>query len=84
MATEIPDPEPPNADLGPAGASESHRRHHFRVPYGELMTSRDHAEIHLGEEDAVVLERLVESGRPEKLVEPYVLVLFPPAEEDVY
>lgn len=66
------------------GASESHHRRHFKVPYGEVMTSRDYAEIHEGEEDAVVLERLVESGRPEKLVEPYVLVLFPPAAEDVY
>ncbi len=41
-------------------------------------------EIHLGEEDAVVLERLVESGRPERLTEPYVLDLFPPREEGEY
>jgi hypothetical protein len=48
------------------------------------MTAHDFTEIHLGEEDAVVLERLAESGRPERLVEPYVLVLFPPRKEGTY
>ncbi len=60
------------------------QRRHFKVPYGEVMTAADFAEISTGEEDAVVLERLDESGRPERLTEPFVLVLFPPAEEDVY
>jgi hypothetical protein len=60
------------------------QRRHFKVPYGELMTAADFAEIKTGEEDAVVLERLDESGRPESLTDPYVLVLFPPREEDVY
>ena len=63
---------------------ESHHRHSFKVPYGEEMTSHDFTEVHLGEEDAVVLERLAESGRPERLVEPYVLVLFPPRQEGTY
>jgi hypothetical protein len=63
---------------------ESHHRHSFKVPYGEEMTSHDFAEIHLGEEDAVVLKRLAASGRPERLVKPYVLVLFPPREENTY
>ena len=62
----------------------SHERHAFKVPYGEEMTAHDFTEAHLGEEDAVVLERLAESGRPERLVEPYVLVLFPPREEGTY
>jgi hypothetical protein len=62
----------------------SHHRHSFRVPYGEEMTAHDFTEVHLGEEDAVVLPRLAESGRPERLVEPYVLVLFPPREEGEY
>jgi hypothetical protein len=60
------------------------QRRHFKVPYGEEMTAADFAEIKTGEEDAVVLERLDESGRPEGLTEPYVLVLFPPREEGVY
>jgi hypothetical protein len=67
-----------------AGASDSHHRRSFKVPYGELMTAKDYAEIELGEEDAVVLTRLVETGRPERFVEPYVLVLFPPREEGDY
>jgi hypothetical protein len=68
------------------GLSADETRHHraFEVPYGEVMTSRDYAEISTGEEDAVVLERLDESGRPERLTEPYVLALFPPREEGVY
>jgi hypothetical protein len=60
------------------------QRKHFKVQYGELMTLADFAEIHAGEEDAIVLERLDESGRPERFTEPYVLVLFPPREEGVY
>ncbi len=68
------------------GLSAVETRHHraFKVPYGEVMTSRDYGEIATGEEDAVVLERLDESGRPERLTEPYVLALFPPAEEGIY
>lgn len=65
------------------GGGSPHRQE-FKVPYGETMTAADYAEIHLGEEDKVVLERLVESGRPERLTEPYVLVLFPPREEGEY
>jgi hypothetical protein len=65
------------------GGGENDRQH-FKVPYGEVMSSHDYGEIATGEEDAVVLERLDESGRPEKLTEPYVLVLFPPREEGVY
>jgi hypothetical protein len=65
------------------GGGEGQRRR-FKVPYGEVMTSRDYGEIATGEEDAVVLERLDETGRPEKLTEPYVLVLFPEREEGVY
>jgi hypothetical protein len=65
------------------GGNQVHRKH-FKVPYGEVMTSRDYAEIHEGEEAAVVLETLDESGRPERLTEEYVLVLFPPAEEGVF
>jgi hypothetical protein len=59
-------------------------RQHFKVPYGEVMTAADFAEIKTGEEDAIVLERLDESGRPEGLTEPYVLVLFPPPEAGAY
>jgi hypothetical protein len=60
------------------------QRQHFKVPYGEQMTAADFTEINAGEEDAVVLERLDETGRPERLTEPYVLRLFPPPEENVY
>jgi hypothetical protein len=49
-----------------------------------MMTAKDYTEIHLGEEDATVLPRLAESGRPERFVKPYVLVLFPPREEGDY
>jgi hypothetical protein len=61
-----------------------HERRRFKVPYGEVMTARDYGEIATGEEDAVVLERLDETGRPERLTEPYVLVLFPEREEGLY
>ena len=54
----------------------------FRVPYGEFMTSAQFAEIEVGEEAADVLTRLKAGGRPEPQTKPYVLVLFPPAEED--
>jgi hypothetical protein len=60
------------------------QRRHFKVPYGEQMTVAAFDEIHTGEEDAIVLERLDETGRPERLTEPYVLRLFPPPEENVY
>ncbi len=63
---------------------DSHQRRSFRVPYGEMMTSKDYSEINLGEEDATVLPRLAETGRPEQFVEPYVLVLFPAREEGDY
>lgn len=66
------------------GNGEHHQRRMLKVPYGEVMTSRDFDEIHLGEKDVVVLERLVETGRPENLTKEYVLVLFGPAPEDAY
>jgi hypothetical protein len=66
------------------GGGGSHQPREFKVPYGETMTAKDYGEIHEGEDAADVLEGLLdESGRPEKLTEEYVLVLFPPAEEDV-
>jgi hypothetical protein len=66
------------------GGGDDHERRTLKVPYGDVMTSRDFDEIHLGEEDVVVLERLVETGRPEKLTKDFVLVLFPPVPEDAY
>jgi hypothetical protein len=66
------------------GAGDHTERRQLKVPYGDVMTSGDFSEIHLGEEDVVVLERLVETGRPEKLTKKYVLVLFPPVPEDAY
>jgi hypothetical protein len=66
------------------GSGERHERRLIKVPYGDVMTSGDFDEIHLGEEDVVVLERLVETGRPEKLTKKFVLVLFPPVPEDSY
>lgn len=66
-----------------AGHAERERRM-VRVPYGDIMTSHDFEEVHLGEEDVVVLERLAESGRPENKTKEYVLVLFPPVPEDAY
>jgi hypothetical protein len=60
------------------------RREHFKVPYGEVMTTADYREIGVGEEAAVVLERLDQTGRPEKTTLPYVLALFPPREEGVF
>jgi hypothetical protein len=67
-----------------AGGSDHGERRELKVPYGDVMTSRDFGEIHLGEEDAVVLERLVATGRPEKLTKTFVLVLFPPVPEGAY
>jgi hypothetical protein len=67
-----------------AGGGSSHHRRDFKVPYGEVMTSKEYAAIDEGEEAADVLEGLGASGRPERLTEKYVLDLFPPAEEEVY
>lgn len=55
-----------------------------KVPYGDVMTSHDFEEVHVGEEDVVVLERLAATGRPEELTKKYVLALFPPRPEDSY
>ncbi len=66
------------------GGSEHHERRLIHVPYGDVMTSHDFDEVHLGEEDVVVLERLAETGRPEELTKKFVLVLFPPVPEDAY
>lgn len=63
---------------------EGHGRHLIKVPYGDVMTSHDFEEVHLGEEDVVVLERLAATGRPEELTKKYVLTLFPPRAEDTY
>jgi hypothetical protein len=53
----------------------------FKVPYGEMMTSAQYAEIEEGEQAADVLEGILDAtGRPESLTKPYVLVLFPKAE----
>ena len=70
--------------LAVGGGSDHRERRTPKVPYGDVMTARDYGEIHLGEEDVVVLERLVETGRPEKLTKKFVLVLFPPPPEDSY
>jgi hypothetical protein len=67
------------------GAGDDHNgRRVIKVQYGDVMTSRDFDEVHLGEEDVVVLERLAETGRPEKLTKEFVLVLFPPVPEGAY
>jgi hypothetical protein len=63
---------------------DDHGRHTVKVPYGDVMTAHDFDEVHLGEEDVVVLERLAETGRPEELTKKWVLVLFPPRPEDTY
>jgi hypothetical protein len=55
----------------------------FTVPYGETMTAAEYEAISEGEDQADVLGRLGKSGRPERLTESYVLVLFPPHSEDV-
>jgi hypothetical protein len=65
------------------GGTEHHRRL-IKVPPGDLMTSHDFEEVHLGEEDVVVLERLAQTGRPEEFTKDYVLVLFPPVPEGAY
>lgn len=66
------------------GGSDHHQRRTIKVQYGDVMTARDFGEIHLGEEDVVVLERLAETGRPEKSTKEYVLVLFPPVPDGAY
>jgi hypothetical protein len=66
------------------GGSDHHQRRVIKVPPGDVITSNDFDEVHLGEEDVVVLERLAETGRPEELTKGYVLVLFPPAPKDAY
>ncbi|HEX3239319.1 MAG TPA: hypothetical protein VHR18_04190 [Solirubrobacterales bacterium] len=58
-------------------------RESFTVPYGETMTAAEYDAIGAGEGQADVLERLGKSGRPERLTEDYVLVLFPPHSEEV-
>lgn len=55
----------------------------FTVPYGETMTTAEYEAIAEGEDQAEVLGRLGTSGRPERLTEDFVLVLFPPHSEDV-
>jgi hypothetical protein len=67
-----------------AGSDGHHERRLIKLPYGDLMTRHDFEEVHLGEEDIVVLERLAQTGRPEEFTKPYVLVLFPPKPEDSY
>jgi hypothetical protein len=66
------------------GGGDHHERRTIKVQYGDVMTARDFGEIHLGEEDVVVLERLAETGRPEKFTKEYVLVLFPPVPDGAY
>jgi hypothetical protein len=53
------------------------------VPYGDTMTSAEYDAIETGEDQADVLARLQETGRPESLTENYVLALFPPPADDV-
>lgn len=62
---------------------EEERREPVYVPPGETMTSDEYEAIAEGEGEAEVLERLGKSGRPESRTEDYVLILFPPAAEDV-
>lgn len=66
------------AALGGDGQRET-----FTVPYGETMTAAEYDAIGEGEGQAEVLERLGKSGRPERLTEDFVLVLFPPHSEEV-
>ena len=66
------------------GGGDHHERRTIKVQYGDVMTSRDFGEIHLGEEDVVVLERLAESGRPERFTKKFVLVLFPSVPDGAY
>jgi hypothetical protein len=65
------------------GRTEHHRRL-IKVAPGDLMTSHDFEEVHLGEEDVVVLERLAQTGRPEEFTKEYVLDLFPSVPEGAY
>lgn len=66
------------------GGGEHHERRIIRLPLGDVITSHDFEEVHLGEEDIVVLERLAQTGRPEEFTKPYVLILFPPPPADSY
>ncbi len=66
------------------GAGETHHLEEVvAVPPGEIMTSSQYDEIETGESQADVLTHLGKAGRPEDLTEGYVLVLFPPASDDV-
>jgi hypothetical protein len=65
-----------------AGEGTQEPRERYDGPYGEQMTSGDFEQIEEGEEEVVVLSHLGGSGRPESLTKPYVLVLFPPRDED--
>lgn len=69
--------------IAAGGSDDSHPPMAVNAPYGETMTSGQYEEIEEGESQADILERLDKSGRPENLTESYVLVLFPPPEEDV-
>jgi hypothetical protein len=66
---------------GGSGSGTDQQPRPFKVPYGEMMTSGQYAEIDEGDQAADVLEGLLDAtGRPEGLTKPYVLDLFPPAE----
>lgn len=69
--------------LGAILGGEEEQRVTVHVPYGETMTSGEYDAIEEGEEEAVVLERLDKTGRPESLTKNYVLELFPPPAEGV-
>lgn len=69
--------------LAAAFGGDGQQRDSFTVPYGETMTAAEYDAISEGEDQAEVLERLGKSGRPERLTESFVLVLFPAHSEDV-
>lgn len=69
--------------LAAAFGGDGQQRDSFTVPYGETMTAAEYDAISEGEDQAEVLERLGKSGRPERLTERFVLVLFPAHSEDV-
>ena len=71
------------AGLAAALGGDRPQRESFTVPYGETMTAAEYDAIGEGEDQADVLGRLGKSGRPERLTENYVLVLFAPHSEDV-
>src|ERR1700709_200142 len=66
------------------GGGAHHERRTIKVQYGDVMTARDFGEIHLGEEDVVVLEGLAGPGRRKKFTKESVLVLFPPVPDGAY